>query len=62
MSSDVNGPWSYVNIHEVVNYSALNVAFVLVDEYFLASIKYLDKAIIGLGLFFDCLVLSFIVL
>ena len=62
MSGNVDVPGSYVNVHEIVDDPALDVALVFVDQNFLSGVENLDEAVVLLDLLVDGFVLKFVVL
>lgn len=46
----VNGAWHNMNVHKIVNYSTLYMAFVLMDQHLLAGVVYFHERQVGLAL------------
>ena len=62
MSSNVDVPGGDVDVHEIVDDSALDVSLVFVDENFFSGVEDLDEAEVGLDFLVDGLVLQLVVL
>lgn len=58
----VNGAWHNMNVHKIVNYSTLYMAFVLMDQHLLAGVVYFHKRQVALALLVQRLVLLLIML
>ena len=56
MSRNIDRPRRDVNVHQVVDDSALDVTLVFVNQNFLSGVEDLDEAVVLLLVLIDCLV------
>ena len=61
MSSEINRPRSYFDVHQIVNNSTLNVSFMLVNCKFTSSVENFQKTKVGFEFFVKRLILRFVV-
>ena len=62
MSGEIDGPLGKMDVHQVVDDPALDVALVFVHDDLLAGVKDLKEAEVGLQVLVERLVLLFVVL